>query len=164
VIRTADADDRGFLQAMLFEAVNWNPDRSQIPLHEVLARQDFARYVVDWPRSSDEGVLAVEAGDRLGAAWYRFFPSSQPGYGYVDEAVPEVSIALLPAHRGRGIGTRLMSALADLAAARHVGALSLSVESANPARRLYERLGYRTVSDNGEAVTMRLALSPPQDV
>lgn len=52
-----------------------------------------------------------------------------------------LDIALLPAWRGQGLGTRCLQALAEQAdAAGRV--LSIQVEIHNPARRLYERLGF----------------------
>ncbi|WP_163994158.1 GNAT family N-acetyltransferase [Pyxidicoccus caerfyrddinensis] len=53
-----------------------------------------------------------------------------------------VDIALLPAHRRAGVGTRLLRELLDEAAKAHVP-LRLRVLSASPARALYERLGFR---------------------
>jgi ribosomal protein S18 acetylase RimI-like enzyme len=50
-----------------------------------------------------------------------------------------LDIALLPAWRGRGLGTRCLQALAAEAGER---ALGIQVEIHNPARRLYERLGF----------------------
>lgn len=52
-----------------------------------------------------------------------------------------VDIALLPAYRGRGVGGQLLTEL--LAEGRRV---TLQVERDNPARRLYERLGFRVVA------------------
>lgn len=57
------------------------------------------------------------------------------------EHVVLVDIALLPAFRNRGLGTRLLMELAVEAEERGVP-LSLSVRPDNPARRLYERLGF----------------------
>ena len=50
-----------------------------------------------------------------------------------------LDIALLPAWRGRGLGTRCLQALASGGQC-----LSIQVEIHNPARRLYERLGFVT--------------------
>jgi len=52
-----------------------------------------------------------------------------------------LDIALLPAFRNQGLGTRCLHALAEQAAATG-RALSIQVEIHNPARRLYERLGF----------------------
>jgi GNAT superfamily N-acetyltransferase len=59
-----------------------------------------------------------------------------------------VDVSLLPEWRGRGIGTALMQAIC--AEARQAGkAVSVAVEKYNPAQRLYRRLGFREVSDEG---------------
>jgi ribosomal protein S18 acetylase RimI-like enzyme len=57
-----------------------------------------------------------------------------------------MDIALAPEHRGRGIGTALLRALIAEAGAR---TLSIHVEAGNPARRLYERLGFRPAGEHG---------------
>jgi ribosomal protein S18 acetylase RimI-like enzyme len=64
-----------------------------------------------------------------------------------------VDVALLPEHRGRGIGTTLIRELLDEAAASGK-CLSIHVEKHNPARRLYERLGFVESTDRGVYVLM----------
>lgn len=96
------------------------------------------------PRSG-RGVGGGPAGRRAGAAWYRRFPAADPGYGFVDEATPEVTVGMRPRYRGNGIG----EALCERAKADGYGRLSLSVEQANPAAMLYTRLGFRTVAEAG---------------
>jgi ribosomal-protein-alanine N-acetyltransferase len=57
------------------------------------------------------------------------------------------NVAILPALRGRGIGTQLMRRVFD--EARRLGArrATLEVRASNEgARRLYERLGFRVAS------------------
>lgn len=59
-----------------------------------------------------------------------------------------VDIAMLPAWRGRGIGTALLEAV--FVQARETGSkVSIHVEQANPAKRLYERLGFVAVDASG---------------
>jgi ribosomal protein S18 acetylase RimI-like enzyme len=59
-----------------------------------------------------------------------------------------IDIALLPEHRGRGIGSALLRGV--LAEAQAAGKpVRIHVESFNPALRLYERLGFRKRDDNG---------------
>jgi GNAT superfamily N-acetyltransferase len=59
-----------------------------------------------------------------------------------------VDIALLPDHRGHGIGGRILASL--LAEARATGrTVSIHVEKFNPAMRLYHRLGFQKVEDKG---------------
>jgi ribosomal protein S18 acetylase RimI-like enzyme len=59
-----------------------------------------------------------------------------------------VDIALLPEHRGNGIGTRLLE---ELLAEGDAGGKSVTihVERMNPALRLYERLGFSVAEDKG---------------
>jgi ribosomal protein S18 acetylase RimI-like enzyme len=66
----------------------------------------------------------------------------------LEREIRVIDIALLPAYRGAGIGTRL---LRDVIADADAAALpvSLHVEPWSPARRLYERLDFRSVGQHG---------------
>jgi GNAT superfamily N-acetyltransferase len=64
-----------------------------------------------------------------------------------------IDIALLPQHRGRGLGTRLMASLLDEADERGVK-ITIYVERFNRALRLYGRLGFVTVQDIGVHLRM----------
>lgn len=66
----------------------------------------------------------------------------------VPEEIRVIDIALLPEHRGQGLGTRLMESILQEAKATR-RPVRIHVESFNPARRLYERLGFRKVEDRG---------------
>jgi ribosomal protein S18 acetylase RimI-like enzyme len=59
-----------------------------------------------------------------------------------------MDIALAPAYRGRGIGSGLLHSLMAEAQASTCK-LSIHVEINNPARRLYERLGFRVAGEHG---------------
>jgi ribosomal protein S18 acetylase RimI-like enzyme len=71
-------------------------------------------------------------------------------FDYLDE------IALLPEARGRGIGATLVRHVMAQAAQRDVP-VRLSVYVNNPARRLYERLGFRLVRIDNPRLTMEWA-------
>lgn len=71
---------------------------------------------------------------------------------YVDRRVGEirlVDIALLPEYRRCGAGTRLIADLQREAEAAGLP-LTIHVERFNPARALYERLGFREIGAAGE--------------
>jgi len=59
-----------------------------------------------------------------------------------------VDISIVREYRGRGIGTELTKELLQEAEAAGK-AVTLHVEWMNPARRLYERLGFKQVEDKG---------------
>ena len=71
-----------------------------------------------------------------------------------DDEIRIMDIALAPAFRGRGIGTALLRDLMEEAGASG-RALSIHVEINNPARRLYERLGFSPAGEHGVYVLMR---------
>lgn len=70
-----------------------------------------------------------------------------------------VDISLLPAHRSGGLGTALLLDVIDEAAA--VGkSVSIHVETMNPARQLYERLGFVLEEHKGIYDLMRWTAQP----
>jgi ribosomal protein S18 acetylase RimI-like enzyme len=101
-----------------------------------------ATHLAGWQRKQDFGFIAEEDGVPVGAAWARqFLPDEEPLF-YVDARTPEVTIGVKPLLRGRGVGGALLQALCAEAARREVG-LCLNVRHDNPARRLYDRVGFR---------------------
>lgn len=110
----------------------------------VKANPDLARYVENWCRKGDMGVMA-EVDKPVGAAWLRLWSKDNRGYGYLAEDIPELAIALLPDYRGQGIGTALLKHVLHSAKERYP-AVSLSIRADNPALRLYQRLGFRPVA------------------
>jgi ribosomal protein S18 acetylase RimI-like enzyme len=104
-------------------------------------------------------VIAVVDGFPVGAAWYRLFKASAPGYGFVDERTPELAVAVVPNARGKGVGGALISSLLDRARSDGFAALSLSVDRHNEgAIGLYEHLGFERVEEQGDSLTMRVQL------
>ena len=65
-----------------------------------------------------------------------------------EDEIRIMDIALLPEHRGAGVGTRLVRELLA-EGARSGKRVSIHVEKQNRALRLYERLGFATVADRG---------------
>jgi ribosomal protein S18 acetylase RimI-like enzyme len=81
---------------------------------------------------------------------------SLAGRLYVHRVPSEIrimDIALVPEFRGRGIGTRLLEELIEEADGSG-RKLSIHVESNNPARSLYDRLGFRPAGEHGIYILM----------
>jgi len=144
VLRAVDRQDTRFLRDMLRHAYHWriaeDPDR---PLY---------RYVQNWGRPGDAGVIAFAGPNPYGAAWFRLFPASAPGFGFVDEQTPELTLAVVPSHRGHGAGAELLEALLERARAQGYSRISLSAEPGQTG--YYEKHGFREHGRDDRTVTM----------
>ena len=139
---------------MLGEAAVWRPDKPTPTADEVMADPWYAMYLDGWPRHGDFGLVAEQDGP-LGAAWYRTYTETSHGYGFVAEEVPELSIAVIASRRHEGIGRLLLIGLIEASEVQGYAALSLSVNHHNPARDLYESLGFKPIGEPREtALTM----------
>ncbi len=149
LIRRGGRQDIPFLRDMLRHAYHWHVstlDDSEVPIE---------RYVDNFGRPGDAAVVALEAGHPIGAAWYRVFPPNAPGWGFLGESCPELTIAVVPSRREHGVGRELLEALLERAKEAGHEAISLSVEKDSPAVHFYERHGFVPVAVTRNAVTMK---------
>ena len=147
ILRTGGPNDLRFLRDMLRHAYYWRDLAEGLPV---------SRYVDRWGRAGDTAVVALEGMTPVGAAWYRLFTADEPGYGFVDEQTPELTIAVVPGRRGSGLGGDLMRALLERARKERHGAISLSAEKGMT--KLYERHGFHAVEEKDGTVTMKADL------
>lgn len=157
-LRRAAADDLDHIRWALYTALAWNPDRELPPPEVTLEHPRAAIFHRDWGRIGDAGLIATAGTDVVGVAYYRLFNDEEHGSGYIDSETPELVVAVRDDHRGLGLGARLLNELARTARESGFTRLSLDVLPENPARRLYERLGYRELSANEDGVLMVLEL------
>jgi GNAT superfamily N-acetyltransferase len=148
VLRPVDQQDARFLRDLLRHAYHWR--MAQDPDLPVF------RYVQNWGRRGDAGVVAFEGPNAFGAAWYRLFPAAAPGFAFVDEETPELTIAVVPSHRGHGTGGELLEAL--LARAREEGFSRISLSAEPGQTRFYEKHGFHELSREERTVTMAAEL------
>lgn len=146
-LRAAQPADEAFLcdvyastRAEELALTDWSAEQKAVFCRQQFTAQD-AHYRQHYPTAQ----YSIIEGDGVAA-----------GRLFVDRWEKEIrimDIALLPEHRGAGIGTRLLRGLQE--EARAAGkALSIHVEKFNPALRLYERLGFRAKEDKGVYVLM----------
>jgi ribosomal protein S18 acetylase RimI-like enzyme len=160
-VRAATRTDLAFLEAILVEAANWDGARPTT-LASVRADPKAWRYLQGWQRPTDFGVVALDGGALIGAVWARFLSGADAGYGYVGDAIPELTIGVTSNARGLGVGRLLLDSILDSARQRGLEAVSLSVEDGNTrARLLYERVGFVPVGRNGGSDTMLIEFAAP---
>lgn len=126
-----------------------------VPLVQLIERASFA---TPWPSQAYRQELET---NRLAMYLVALMGDAIVAYGGIWLMVDEAHIttfAVHPRYRRRGIGERLLLALLDLARDRMAREATLEVRLSNlPARRLYEKYGFRPVgirpryySDNNE--------------
>jgi len=141
-------------------------------LYRIYASTRFEELApVPWTAAQKEGFLRMQfraqsadyAANYPDAAFLVLLVGGTPaGRLYVDRRSDEVriiDIALLPEHRGAGVGGALLRGiLAEAAAAGK--AVRIHVERMNPALRLYERLGFRRTGEDGIYFLMEWTAGP----
>lgn len=141
-IRMATQDDEPFLWEMLYFAAHMDED-GEVSSEAAKQNPDLLKYFNDWGRETDIGCIALERGSHqpIGAAWIRLLFANEKTTSYVDDVTPELAIAVLPEYVGKGVGTLLLKYLLE-AAKQLYPRVVLSVRATNPAKRLYEKMGF----------------------
>jgi GNAT superfamily N-acetyltransferase len=166
-LRAATRDDAPFLWQMLYYAAHM--DESGEPPESARSNPDLQPYVEGFGRRADVGVIAIDRATfaEAGAAWIRIMPAGWPLHRFVAATTPELAIAVAPEHLGCGAGGQMIAQVLKAAAAIYPAA-ALSVRANNPARRLYERMGFATVAEitnrvGGSSLIMRATLERPMN-
>lgn len=155
VIRPGESQDVSFLRDMVRHT---GLDRSGVTIDE--EPPPLSRYVAGWGRIGDTALIALDESTHVpvGAAWYRLFTRAEPGYGFVAEDTPELTVAVVPSRRGEGIGQALLAAIVERARASGFVSISMSAVHGDPAVGLFEQGGFRPIREHGTAVIMALDL------
>ena len=153
MIRPGTPQDARFLRDMLRHAYYWRASgtEDETGLHPM-------RYVENWGRPGDAAVIALDEGFPVGAAWYLTFKESAPGYGFVDERTPELSIAVVPSRRGHGFGGELRTPWSRGHAPRATGDQAPAREGLT-VRAAVRALRFERLDERDGAVTMRAQLN-----
>ena len=153
-IRPLRQEERPLLQDFLYEAI-FLPEGAAPPPRSILERPELRIYTEGFGARRGDNCLAAQAGGRVvGAVWSRIME----GYGHVDEETPVLAISLYKEYRGRGIGTALLRQMLALLKAQGYKQVSLSVQKANYAVKMYEKAGFRRVWESGEEDIMACRL------
>lgn len=152
--RAIKSHEYQFLEEMLYEALFVPPGRSKFP-RSIIESPDINKYINNWNEKEDDLAILVKKDDELvGAIWGRKFEKEKKGYGFVDENTPEISMAIKAEYRNQGIGTSLIHQIEKAFLEIGITKLSLSVDKRNPAKKLYERCGFKLYEEQETATTM----------
>jgi ribosomal protein S18 acetylase RimI-like enzyme len=142
VLRPIRPEDESFLASLYASTraeelalTNWSDEQKAM-----FCRMQFNAQTADYQRNYPDASFQII--ERNGVAAGRLLVLRS------DEKIHVIDIALLPEHRGAGIGTKFLRDLQNEAGDAGKP-LSIHVERFNPARRLYDRLGFQQVEEKG---------------
>ena len=150
MIRKLMAEESALLKDFLYEAI-FIPEGVEAPPRDIVERPELRIYYDDFGTGPADYCLVAEADGRVvGAVWTRIMHD----YGYVDDETPSFAISLYKEYRGKGIGTALMHRMLGLLKEQGYKKVSLAVQKANYAVRMYKYVGFETIDENAEEYIM----------
>ena len=149
-IRKIQKQEYPLLEDFLYEAI-FVPEGAAIPPRTITAAPQLRIYVENFGESQGDLGLVAEIDKRIvGAVWCRIMDD----YGHVDGKTPSLAISLYEEYRGLGIGTAMMNEILALLKSHEYKRVSLSVQKANYAAKLYLKVGFKGIRENDEEYIM----------
>lgn len=156
-IRKLQQHEEGVLRELFYHAIFMPEDADPLPA-SIVDHPDLVKYHQEWGREGDLALVAESEGKIVGAAWCRLWKNEEKGYGYIADNIPELSMAVIPEYRSKGVGTALLAKLFLAVKEAGLNALSISVEKRNRAANLYLRLGFAIVKGKSPDYLMQIDL------
>ena len=145
-IREMTAQEYPLLDDFLYEAI-FVPEGVDPPSKSIITAPELQIYVKDFGTSKDDFSLVAEVENKIiGAVWVRIMND----YGHIDDKTPSLAISLYKKYRGQGIGSSLIKEMLSLLQTHGYKRVSLSVQKANYAAKLYQKIGFRIVKEIGD--------------
>lgn len=149
-IRELQKEEYLLLDHFLYEAI-FIPEGVEPPLKTIITSPELQVYVEHFGESKDDwGLMAEVDGKVAGAVWVRIMND----YGHIDNETPSLAISLYKEYRGLGIGTAMMKEMLNLLKSHGYSQVSLSVQKANYAIKMYQTVGFEIVRENEEEYLM----------
>lgn len=149
-IREIRSEEIPLLNDFLYEAI-FIPEGVPAPPRSIIENENLQVYVRDFGTKADDRCLVAEVdGKVIGAIWTRIMND----YGHIADGIPSLAISLYKDYRHQGIGTELLREMLQLL--RRVGypQVSLSVQKANYAFRMYLKAGFKVLKETEEEYLM----------
>ena len=145
-IRKMTAQEYPLLDDFLYEAI-FVPEGVEPPSKSIITAPELQIYVKDFGTSKDDFSLVAEVENKIiGAVWVRIMND----YGHIDDKTPSLAISLYKKYRGQGIGSSLIKEMLSLLQAHGYKHVSLSIQKANYAAKLYQKIGFRIIKEIGD--------------
>ena len=145
-IREMTAQEYPLLNDFLYEAI-FVPEGVEPPSKSIITAPELQIYVKDFGTSKDDFSLVAEVENKIiGAVWVRIMND----YGHIDDKTPSLAISLYKKYRGQGIGSSLIKEMLSLLQTHGYKRVSLSVQKANYAAKLYQKIGFRIIKEIGD--------------
>lgn len=150
IIRPIKKEEIYLLRDFLYEAI-FIPEGIKPPAKEVVDLPELKVYIKGFGENKDDYCLIAETnGNIIGAVWCRIMND----YGHVDNSTPSLSISLYKEYRNKGIGKQLMIEMIMLLRNKGYKQISLSVQKANYAVKMYLKLGFKTIKETEDEFVM----------
>lgn len=149
-IREMQKQDYPLLEHFLYEAI-FIPKGMEPPPRNIITSPELQVYIEHFGELKDDmGLVAETDGQIIGAVWARIMND----YGHIDNETPSLAISLYKEYRNLGIGTALMKEILTLPKSHGYKRVSLSVQKANYAAKLYLKVGFETVAEKEDEYIM----------
>lgn len=140
------AQEYPLLDDFLYEAI-FVPEGVDPPSKSIITAPELQIYVKDFGTSKDDFSLVAEVENKIiGAVWVRIMND----YGHIDDKTPSLAISLYKKYRGQGIGSSLIKEMLSLLQTHGYKRVSLSVQKANYAAKLYQKIGFIIIKEIGD--------------
>lgn len=145
-IREMTAQEYPLLDDFLYEAI-FVPEGVDPPSKSIITAPELQVYVKGFGASKDDFALVAEVENKIiGAVWVKIMND----YGHIDDKTPSLAISLYKKYRGQGIGSSLIKEMLSLLQVHDYKCVSLSVQKANYAAKLYQKIGFRIIKEIGD--------------
>ena len=148
-IREIRENEYCILSEFLYEAI-FIPEGTEKPPKSIIEQPELQVYIADFGKSDDWCLVAEVKEKIVGAVWVRVMDD----YGHIDDETPSFAISLYEEYRNMGIGTVLMRDMLEFLKNKGYKQTSLSVQKANYAVRMYQKVGFEVIDENEEEYIM----------
>jgi len=154
-IRELRKEEVNLLENFIYEAI-FIPDGVKAPPREIINQPEIQIYISEFGKGISDYCLVAQVQEQVvGAVWVRIMND----YGHVDDETPSLAISLYSEYRGHGIGTNLMNEILQSLKNKGCKKVSLAVQKANYAYKMYQKVGFHVIDQNDEEYIMVCDLS-----